>query len=296
MGGGGARWGGGGRAPGTHVLLILRIERVHHILRGFGIVAALLETLHRVRLGLLHRHLSARTCTAGWTVDAGAARVSPALSGAVGRGNARVSGLGRGAGLVHQLQTVGDCVGSGCGGCAGVRSSSTPPCEGRKKGHGSVQHPADREPGARGWRARATRSDARGRARRDRYIAEVVPASAFRAWARRSRAPTPGAAPCRSERHESFFCRSGDSHAPGGFRRIALPTARDALSGQSRRAQTASGLYPAAWSASRPPPSPMARWRPLPGDTPATGFDQPTENPQREGCANGLILISKRRV
>ena len=38
----------------------------------------------------------------------------------------------------------------------------------------------------------------------------------------------------------------------------------------------------------------MARRRPLPGDTPATGFDQPTENPQREGCANGLILISKR--
>lgn len=110
---------------------------------------------------------------------------------------------------------------------------------GAEKGHGSVQHPADREPGARGWRARATRSDARGRARRDRCIAEVVPASAFRAWARRSRAPTPGAAPCRSEKHESFFCRSGDSHAPGGFRRIALPTARDALSGQSRRAQTA---------------------------------------------------------
>ena len=39
--------------------------------------------------------------------------------------------------------------------------------------------------------APATRSDARGRARRDRCIAEVVPASAFRAWARRSRAPTP---------------------------------------------------------------------------------------------------------
>lgn len=63
---------------------------------------------------------------------------------------------------------------------------------GAEKGHGSVQHPADREPGARGWRARATRSDARGRARRDRCIAEAVPASAFRAWARRSRAPTPG--------------------------------------------------------------------------------------------------------
>ena len=133
--GGGVPLGRAGRAPGTHVLLILRIERVHHILRGFGIVAALLETLHRVRLGLLHRHLSARTCTAGWTVDAGAARVSPALSGAVGRGNARVSGLGRGAGLVHQLQTVGDCVGSGCGGCAGVRSSLGT-CEGRKKDTG----------------------------------------------------------------------------------------------------------------------------------------------------------------
>ena len=131
-----AAWGGlvgvplgrAGRAPGTHVLLILRIERVHHILRGLGIVAALLETLHRVRLGLLHRHFS----RLGWTVDAGAARVSPALSGAIGRGNARVSGLGLGAGLVHQLQTVGDCVGSGCGGCAGVRSSLGP-CEGRQK-------------------------------------------------------------------------------------------------------------------------------------------------------------------
>lgn len=58
---------------------------------------------------------------------------------------------------------------------------------GDRKGHGSVQHPADREPGTRGWRARATRSDARGRARRDRCFAEVIPATAFRAWARRSR-------------------------------------------------------------------------------------------------------------
>ena len=183
------------------------------------------------------------TCTAGWTVDAGAARVSPALSGAVGRGNARVSGLGRGAGLVHQLQTVGDCVGSGCGGCAGVRSSLGT-CEGRKKGHGSVQHPADREPGTRGWRARATRSDARGRARRDRYIAEVVPATAFRAWARRSRAPTPGAAPCRSETHRSFSLSRRRLARTWWLPSIVLPTARDALSGQSRRAQTASGLYP----------------------------------------------------
>ena len=110
---------------------------------------------------------------------------------------------------------------------------------GDRKGHGSVQHPADRESGTRGWRARATRSDARGRARRDRCFAEVIPATAFRAWVRRSRAPSPGAAPCRSETHESFFRRSGDPHAPGGFYRIALPTARDALSGQSRRAQTA---------------------------------------------------------
>ena len=48
-------WGGSGglgsgvsgrvSPPGTHVLLILGVERVHHIRRGLGIVAALLEAL-----------------------------------------------------------------------------------------------------------------------------------------------------------------------------------------------------------------------------------------------------------
>ena len=107
--------------PGTHVLLILGVERVHHIRRGLGIVAALLEALHRVRLGLLHGHLPSRLCTAV-VDDGGAARVSPARVGAVRRGCARVSPLGRDDGLLLELRTVVDCFRSVRWGRAGVRS------------------------------------------------------------------------------------------------------------------------------------------------------------------------------
>ena len=57
--------------PGTHVLLILGVERVHHIRRGLGIVAALLEALHRVRLGLLHGHLPSHGCAQLWSMTVG---------------------------------------------------------------------------------------------------------------------------------------------------------------------------------------------------------------------------------
>lgn len=54
--------------------------------------------------------------------DGGAARVSPARVGAVRRGCARVSPLGRDAGLLLELRTVVDCFRSGRWGRAGVRS------------------------------------------------------------------------------------------------------------------------------------------------------------------------------
>ena len=168
--GGGVPLGRAGRAPGTHVLLILRIERVHHILRGFGIVApssrpstayALafcidISQRGRAQLGGLsmqgppafHRRFQAR-------LDAGTRefRGSDAAPDSFTSFKRSATAWDRDAGVVR---------------------SRLGTCEGRKKGHGSVQHPADREPGTRGWRARATRSDARGRARRDRCFAEVV--------------------------------------------------------------------------------------------------------------------------
>lgn len=72
-GSGGSGSGVSGRVspPGTHVLLILGVERVHHIRRGLGIVAALLEALHRVRLGLLHGHLPSHGCAQLWSMTVG---------------------------------------------------------------------------------------------------------------------------------------------------------------------------------------------------------------------------------
>lgn len=187
--------------PGTHVLLILGVERVHHIRRGLGIVAALLEALHRVRLGLLHGHLPSRLCTAV-VDDGGAARVSPARVGAVRRGCARVSPLGRDAGLLLELRTVVDCFRSGRWGRAGVRSGRRVTCVGRKKDTRRVQH--NTRPAKRPVRAgRGTTRPELGPGD-DRRVIDVARRPCPHRHRERRGVPVararPPVAPCRSEK------------------------------------------------------------------------------------------------
>lgn len=187
--------------PGTHVLLILGVERVHHIRRGLGIVAALLEALHRVRLGLLHGHLPSRLCTAV-VDDGGAARVSPARVGAVRRGCARVSPLGRDAGLLLELRTVVDCFRSGRWGRAGVRSGRRVTCVGRKKDTRRVQH--NTRPAKRPVRAgRGTTRPELGPGD-DRRVIDVAQRPCPHRHRERRGVPVararPPVAPCRSEK------------------------------------------------------------------------------------------------
>ena len=187
--------------PGTHVLLILGVERVHHIRRGLGIVAALLEALHRVRLGLLHGHLPSRLCTAV-VDDGGAARVSPARVGAVRRGCARVAPLGRDAGLLLELRTVVDCFRSGRWGRAGVRSGRRVTCVGRKKNTRRVQH--NTRPAKRPVRAgRGTTRPELGPGD-DRRVIDVAQRPCPHRHRERRGVPVararPPVAPCRSEK------------------------------------------------------------------------------------------------
>ena len=245
--------------PGTHVLLILGVERVHHIRRGLGIVAALLEALHRVRLGLLHGHLPSRLCTAV-VDDGGAARVSPARVGAVRRGCARVSPLGRDAGLLLELRTVVDCFRSGRWGRAGVRSGRRVR---RAWGEKKTLDACNTTPG------RLRGRSARVEERRDRnWVPETIGASST--WpkdharigiasveASQSRARAP---PSRrvGRRNHTNLALSGDCTHPLASVDSPWRTARDLYCGRSRRANTAEGLYPSASATSRPAPSPMA--------------------------------------
>lgn len=254
--------------PGTHVLLILGVERVHHIRRGLGIVAALLEALHRVRLGLLHGHLPSRLCTAV-VDDGGAARVSPARVGAVRRGCARVSPLGRDDGLLLELRTVVDCFRSVRWGRAGVRSGRRVR---RAWGEKRTLDACNTTPG------RLRGRSARVEERRDRnWVPETIGASST--WpedharigiasveASQSRARAPPVAPCRSEKSR-IWLHSGDCTHPLASVDSPWRTARDLYCGRSRRANTAEGLYPSASATSRPAPSPMAPAAGLPGAT-----------------------------
>ena len=244
--------------PGTHVLLILGVERVHHIRRGLGIVAALLEALHRVRLGLLHGHLPSRLCTAV-VDDGGAARVSPARVGAVRRGCARVSRLGRDVGLLLELRTVVDCFMSGRWGRAGVRSGRRVTCVGRKKDTRRVQH--NTRPAKRPVRAgRGTTRPELGPGD-DRRVIDVAQRPCPHRHRERRGVPVararPPVAPCRSEKSR-IWLQSGDCTHPLASVDSPWRTARDLYCGRSRRANTAKGLYPSASATSRPAPSPMA--------------------------------------
>ena len=259
-GSGGSGSGVSGRVspPGTHVLLILGVERVHHIRRGLGIVAALLEALHRVRLGLLHGHLPSRLCTAV-VDDGGAARVSPARVGAVRRGCARVSPLGRDAGLLLDLRTVVDCFRSGRWGRAGVRSGRRVTCVGRKKDTRRVQH--NTRPAKRPVRAgRGTTRPELGPGD-DRRVIDVAQRPCPHRHRERRGVPVARARPPRravSVGEITNLALSGDCTHPLASVDSPWRTARDLYCGRSRRANTAEGLYPSASATSRPAPSPMA--------------------------------------
>ena len=199
-----------------------------------------------------------RLCTAV-VDDGGAARVSPARVGAVRRGCARVSPLGRDAGLLLELRTVVDCFRSGRWGRAGVRSGRRVTCVGRKKDTRRVQH--NTRPAKRPVRAgRGTTRPELGPGDDRRVIDVARRPCPHRHRERRgvpvARARPPGA-PCRSEKSR-IWLHSGDCTHPLASVDSPWRTARDLYCGRSRRANTAEGLYPSASATSRPAPSPMA--------------------------------------
>ena len=142
-----------------------------------------------------------RLCTAV-VDDGGAARVSPARVGAVRRGCARVSPLGRDAGLLLELRTVVDCFRSGRWGRAGVRSGRRVTCVGRKKDTRRVQH--NTRPAKRPVRAgRGTTRPELGPGD-DRRVIDVARRPCPHRHRERRGVPVararPPVAPCRSEK------------------------------------------------------------------------------------------------
>ena len=208
-----------------------------------------------------------RLCTAV-VDDGGAARVSPARVGAVRRGCARVSPLGRDAGLLLELRTVVDCFRSGRWGRAGVRSGRRVTCVGRKKDTRRVQH--NTRPAKRPVRAgRGTTRPELGPGD-DRRVIDVAQRPCPHRHRERRGVPVararPPVAPCRSEKSR-IWLHSGDCTHPLASVDSPWRTARDLYCGRSRRANTAEGLYPSASATSRPAPSPMAPTAGLPGAT-----------------------------
>lgn len=208
-----------------------------------------------------------RLCTAV-VDDGGAARVSPARVGAVRRGCARVSPLGRDAGLLLELRTVVDCFRSGRWGRAGVRSGRRVTCVGRKKDTRRVQH--NTRPAKRPVRAgRGTTRPELGPGD-DRRVIDVARRPRPHRHRERRGVPVararPPVAPCRSEKSR-IWLHSGDCTHPLASVDSPWRTARDLYCGRSRRANTAEGLYPSASATSRPAPSPMAPAAGLPGAT-----------------------------